>query len=205
MKRSMLLSVLLSGVISVISYAQLTDSVYYVHTADVATIIVSGDVFPKKICLYDCFEQVDKEYTISIPNGYITDIIYEGGRDRTYEYHYANETILYFTNHGEGSLNYNKLKRIIPEFGAKDNHSITGNILIPYGCKDVSKDVFDYGTVPHTIYYSGKDDNGYWADYQTPHINVGYINASSEQRELFDKVIMYVMENIPNKEVEVKL
>lgn|GEM_PF-4157823 len=57
----MLLSVLLSGVISVISYAQLTDSVYYVHTADVATIIVSGDVFPKKICLYDCFEQVDKE------------------------------------------------------------------------------------------------------------------------------------------------
>lgn len=156
----------------------------------------------RKICLYDCFEQCNKVYYIPIPKNYVDLNIIEGNWERRFNFYYKTKAILYITNDGGSSLNYNKFRELFPTLGI-DTRYIAGNDYIPYGWKDVSKDVFDYGTVPHTIYYSGKDDNGYWADYQTPHINVGYINASSEQRELFDKVIKYVMENIPNKEVEV--
>ena len=44
MKRILLLSVLLSGVFNVYSYAQLTDPVYSVPTADVATLGEFGQV-----------------------------------------------------------------------------------------------------------------------------------------------------------------
>ena len=73
--------------------------------------------------------------------------------------------------------------------------------MIPYGWKDVPKEIYDDDTVPRSCFDYGKCDDGYWADYQTPLINVGFVGASKEQLLLFFKTIIYVIQNVPNNEV----
>ena len=164
--------------------------------------MVEADSLQVSIRFYDFFDHCNREYRIPIPKRYTDSRILEGDWEIIYEYYYDGGAILYITTDGGNSLNEDKIRHLIPSFGQLGCHYITGNISIPFGLKDVPKEAYDDEAVPRLIYYSGKDNKGYWADYQTPHINVGYINASPEQKKLFDRVILYVMETIPNNEVK---
>lgn len=170
-------------------------------TVLVVALMGDNDSLNTKICLHNHFECTNVEYSIPVPNNYVDAYTFDGGWERLYKFIYEGNAILYITNDGGWSLNIEKLNSLLPSYGLPGNHFITGNETILFGRKDIPKEIYDDGLVPRTILFAGEDEGGYWSDYQTPHINVGYINATREQRAIFEDVIKYIINYIPNPEV----